>query len=443
MAALRPTVTTLGAFTLSVAMIAPTLGMAFNVSLAAGAAGRATPLAFLLGGLVVAVLGLSFVAFSRRIASAGSSSAYVASAFGPRLGFLTGWALLLAYFAFLTAATALIGGFLATGLAHLGIERAGLWLVLAVMGGAIAIWLGGREIRLVAHVMLAIEILAVAGILLLAILILAETPLSLEPLRPDPSRGWSGVGYGIVFAVLSLAGFEGAAALGEETRDPYRAIPVAILGSVIVATLFFAFVSYAQVLGYGLARVDELAQSSAPLDALSARYLSPGYAIFLDLSAGISSLACALGTASAGGRILYALSRDGLASRLRLDMLDPVHGAPQRAVWLFGGLNLVALALFGFAGFRAYSEAFATLATLTLILVYGAVAAALATDAWRGGQAVRVGIGAAGVGLLVWPLLNSVVPTPPWPANLWPLVIAAWLGLGLALARRRWPATSG
>ena len=75
----------------SLSMIGPTLGVAFNTSLVAGAAGPATPLAFAIGTVVIILVGLSFVSFSRDLAHAGSAYAYVRAAFGRRWGFMAGW----------------------------------------------------------------------------------------------------------------------------------------------------------------------------------------------------------------------------------------------------------------------------------------------------------------------------------------------------------------
>lgn len=434
MAGLRRSLSAFEAFTLSLAIIAPTLAMAFNVALAVQAAGRAAPLAFLIGGAAMALIGLSFVAFSRRIASAGSAYAYVDAVFGRRWGFLAGWALLFAYLGFLFSATGLVGGFVATGLKALGLDLPGLWLVLALVGTVLVIVLGGREIRQATWIMLVIEAVAVLAIVALAVVILTEVPLSAEPFAPDPSRGWAGVGYGMVFAVLSVAGFEGAATVAEETRDPHRAIPIAIVGSVLAATLLYALVSYAQVLGYGLGQTQALAEAHAPLDALSARYVSTGYGVFLDFAAGISSLACALGTASAASRILYVLGRAGLGGRLGLGEIDSAHGAPARAVRFVGACTIAALLVFGtWTGPRAYSEAFSTIATLTLILVYIAVALAQAFDARRRGRPVWTVIGSLGAALLCWPLANSLYPVPAWPGNLWPFVVIAWMLAGVLL----------
>ena len=101
---------------LSISLSASTAAIALNVSLTAQAAGGAAPLAFAIGTAEMAIVGLSFVAFSGRIAHAGSAYAYVSHTFGRRWGFIAGWTLLLTYLTFtgpggehFTVATSLIG----------------------------------------------------------------------------------------------------------------------------------------------------------------------------------------------------------------------------------------------------------------------------------------------------------------------------------------------
>jgi amino acid transporter len=129
-------------------MVAPTLAMAFTTTLTAQYAGRVAPLAYLIGGITVTVVALSFVAFGRRVAYAGSVYAYVGSALDWRYGSLAGWALLLMYVTLLAGATALAGNFGAAALRHAGIEGPSLCLIVAVLGGLFAVWLTRRDMRI-------------------------------------------------------------------------------------------------------------------------------------------------------------------------------------------------------------------------------------------------------------------------------------------------------
>jgi amino acid transporter len=421
------------AFGFSLSVIAPTMAMAFNTTLMAQSAGRAAPLACLIGGIAVTLVGLSFVAFSRRIANAGSVYAYIGAVLGSQRGFVAGWVLLLGYVAGTASATALVGNFGAAALGHIGIEGPRYWLLIAVLGGVFATWLSWRDMRVAARLMLALEAVSVLAILILAIVVLTQVPLSLEPFKPEPGHGWAGIGFAIVFVVLAFAGFEGATTLGEETSDPGRAIPLAVIGTVVVALVFYVFVSYAEVVGYGIENSALLGRASAPLDELSTRFISGEFAGFLDLAATISALACTIGALSAAARMLFALSRAGLVRGL--DAVDPRHGTPARAVCVMGTVNVICLLVFGIGSDAAsYTGAVATVGTLALILAYMAVAGAQAIDAFRGGRLVWWGVGWLGLGLLVWPLWNSVYPVPSWPGNLWPYVVVGWLMAGMLIA---------
>ena len=55
----------------------------------------------------------------------------------------------------------------------------------------------------------------------------------------------------MVFGFLSFAGFEAAATLGEEARNPRRDIPRAILGTAIFGGIYFVFVTAVEVMGFG------------------------------------------------------------------------------------------------------------------------------------------------------------------------------------------------
>ena len=126
--------------------------------------------------------------------------------------------------------------------------------------------------------------------------------------------GWTGLGFGMVFSFLCFAGFEGAACLGEETQHPRRNIPIALFGTLIFSGLFFAFVAYCEVVGFGPRGIHDLAKASTPLNDLALRYASPGAAIALDLAAATSCLASVIGSLAAAARVLFALGRGGASS---------------------------------------------------------------------------------------------------------------------------------
>src|SRR3954465_7204515 len=76
--------------------------------------------------------------------------------------------------------------------------------------------------------------------------------MNLQPFNPSNAVGdWGGVFKGMVFAILAFIGFEAAAPLGEEAREPRRTVPRAVVGSAVAIGLFYVLCSYAWVFGAG------------------------------------------------------------------------------------------------------------------------------------------------------------------------------------------------
>ncbi len=426
---LKPSTGSLGAFGISLSTMAPTLAMSFTTPLVAQAAGSAVPLAFLAGGSAVAIVACSFIAFSRRFVGAGSIMAYVEVVFGKRAAFVAGWTLLLVYVMFATGSLGMAGRFAAAALAHGPVGGGSFgWVVIGAAVGVVVPWLASRRIATTAHILLVLELVSVLAIVGLAAVILSRSAVSLAPLRINPGKGLPGLGLAMVSSIIAFAGFETAATLSEETRDPTRAIPRAIIAAIAVVTAFFVLVSYAQVLGYGIGDVTGLAAATAPLDALSTKYVSGGFGIFLDVAAAVSAGACALSSTMAAARILYALGRHGLATRLTV--LDATHDTPRMAVLVISAISLLAVLLGAEAGADGYTGATFTIGILALIVLYVTVCVAQAVHARRRHDGGAAAIGVAGAVLLLWPLYASLYPVPAWPSNLWPFVVVTWIIVG-------------
>jgi amino acid transporter len=129
-----------------------------------------------------------------------------------------------------------------------------------------------------------------------------------------------------------LRGFEGAASLGEETDNPRRDIPRAIAAAVLAMGVFYVIVMLAQTLGFGASEegANKFASSSSPLGDLSESYVRPVMASAINLGVMVNAFASALGTATAGSRILFALCRDGFLSRRLGETSDRTGGSRQR-----------------------------------------------------------------------------------------------------------------
>ena len=424
---------------LSLSIVAPTMAMAFNVTLVVAVAGRAAPLAFSIGTALLALVALSFVAFARRETSAGSAQAYVRNQFGARAGFLAGWLLLLTYLSFGAGTAVLVGNFLTAALGAAGLRTEGPSIPVSLASIAIGLALSWRDTQHVARLILVLELVSVAAIAALNLRILStvahSAPLPMAPFTPDPAKGWMGVGMALVFAVLSFAGFEGAATVAEETRNPQRAIPFAILGTILLGGAFYVFTAYAQVVGYAAGGLGDLAKDTAPLDTLARLYGSPGLAAALDVAAALSAFSCVLGSLNAAARMTMTLARE---RNHALAETHHRHGTPTNALALCAAVMAVAVLIWATrVGAGTFYGYLGTIGSLALILVYIAVTAAHAASARSSGRTSRLLIGGAGATALVWPLYASLFPVPAWPDNLWPYAVLAWLAAGAWVTARR------
>src|SRR6185312_14946838 len=135
--------------------------------------------------------------------------------------------------------------------------------------------------------LLSFEGLSVTLIVVLAIVIFAKVighhapggqTFTLKPFVPESGTAVGAIGFASVFGLLSFGGFEGAAALGEETDNPRRNIPLAIAAAVGFCGVFYTIVMLAQSLGFGIdaAGIKAFSSSSAPLGDLSKSYVGSG-----------------------------------------------------------------------------------------------------------------------------------------------------------------------
>jgi amino acid transporter len=336
----------------SLSVIAPAMSGAFLTYLASTKAGGATPLAYLLGTLAMLAVGGTVALFARSLSSAGSMYTYITRGANRGLGFLGGWCYAAAFLVLGGAVLCGFGFFTANLVALLtGADPDWYWFSLA--GLVVIALMSLYDIRASTRTQLAILLVTMVALLVVAVVVIAlgspavsvidgTTPVDGAGTRFDPGAfwpsaagvPWTGVLFGLSFAMLSFTGAEASAVLSEETRDPRRAVPRAVVGSIVVAGLFYLVITYATAVGFGVrqaatdwpASVAGLA-AVAPSDAVAAVVLA---------CAALASLFCALGVHIAVSRVLFAMGRERVLPAW-LGVLHPRWGTPWRAI----GLDLV------------------------------------------------------------------------------------------------------
>jgi amino acid transporter len=432
------------AIALSIAIMAPTAAMALNGTLPAQLVGRAVPLAFIFATVGVIFVSYAFIKLTRFFSHAGSVYAFSGITLGPRAGFFSGWALMGTYIAFVAASTAEVGLFGVAFFQSTGLWDGAEWLLIALVAGVGIAIFAYSDIRAVTRSLLGIEGISVALIVILVIVILVKLASGDAPrgqgftadiFKVPPGTSVDLVATAAVFGFLSFGGFDGAAALGEETDDPTRNIPRAIAAAVLVSGGFYIVVIIAQTLGFGTdaAGVKAFGGSAAPLGDLSASYVGEGLADAINLGAALSAFASALAAATAASRILFALGRDGFGSR-RLGQASRRTGAPGGAlvVVMVVGLGvMIVQRIIGTSAVNAFLYP-GTIGVLAMLVAYivtnvGAIrflfVAARRAPLW---QIVIPLIAIAFLGYTIWKNIDGAT----FPYSRFPLVVGIWLVIG-------------
>jgi amino acid transporter len=122
----------------------------------------------------------------------------------------------------------------------------------------------------------------------------------------------SGVLFGVLYGLLIFVGFETAANLAEETAQPKRQIPKAVLISVVIVSVFYLVGSYTQVAGFGFS-LETFSTPDvflAPVFALGGQYSSTSMVRLLELIVLLDMMAVGIGAAVASTRGVFAMARD-------------------------------------------------------------------------------------------------------------------------------------
>ena len=322
----------------SITHMAPAVAVALSIGAATGFAGRLTPLA-----VVFAMVACLFTAYSigqlaRHLPSAGGMYTYVTRGLGPFFGWLMAWAFALAEPLVAPILLAAFGFYAATFLtAYLGVGAGFtyLWVVLAVACGLLLWWLiySGVQLSTRAGVLLgAIEISIFVFISLLMI-VKAGDRNTIDVFIPG-DEGIQPAFQGMIFCLLAFIGFEAAAPLGEEAREPRRTIPKAVFWSTIGVGSFYILCYYAATVFFGPDRMAAefyTFNNSDPWGFMGTEVLGTLGGILVVFAIINSSLANANSGATAATRSLFSMARGGLLPKF-LAAVHPTHRTPVNAV---------------------------------------------------------------------------------------------------------------
>jgi amino acid transporter len=360
-------------------------GAAIAASIPAGTlyAGGALPLSVLIALVACLFSASSIGLLARELPSAGSLATYAARGLHPAVGFLTAWGYVLV--GVLIAPLVLLQlGFTTASTINSDFPGypADLWWPWSLAGAVIILAAGFYGIRTSARLGTILGISEIAVFLVLAVFFVVHAghantaAVFTTRYTPKSFRGISGVIAGSVYSVLAFGGFEGAAPLAEEARNPRRTIPRAVLLATLSIGLLYVFTTYAVDVAFGPTGFAGFGSSGTASWEGMARSLYGLFWFFVFLAIVNSTIANANAGMNVASRTGYAMGRIGAFPHL-LARVHLRHRSPVVAVFATFALTVAVTLGLGLA--YNPTNAFAMVGTgivIVLVAVYIVVNAA-------------------------------------------------------------------
>jgi amino acid transporter len=414
-------------FAQSIAGMGPSAAVGAISALVFATSGAGSWVVWALATVALLCLTSTLTYLAKRGAATGGLYPLLSRVVGPGAGWAVAWfeslAVAVALPAVMFQAAVFLGSYLA--LPVFGVPD-NTWtaliicLAFAVIPGVFTYY----DIRLSARLMLICELVSVALITLLMIIVLATHPGGVFNHDELTLHGLSlhTILLGGALTIFAFNGFESCTIFGREARNPERAIPASLVGSVGLAGLFFVFCSYVIFLGFA-GTSQNVGTSANPLMSVAAiagvSWL--GYVVSLGVIIGIFSVMIA-GYAG-GARFFLTLSREGLMPR-SLGTVSAKHKTPLGATIFMGAWCVVPL-LIVFGLHASLTNAYGDIGSLA---GYGAGTMYICAGLFVSISVIqkfglkRLDLTVAGLlsaVALSYGLYMSVNPLPPFPANVY------------------------
>ncbi|MFA5496176.1 MAG: amino acid permease [Porticoccaceae bacterium] len=298
------------------------------------------------GGLVMLVGALCYAELGSAYPHAGGEYHFLRRAWGPPVGLLFAWARGTVIQTGSIAAVAFIYGEYAQQLLPLGERGVAIHAALAVVGLTLLNMVGTRQSKRLQIVFTSLTVVVLLGVIGAGLLSTAPPPVATT--APGAATGSLAgtLGMGMVFVLLTYGGWNEAAYLSGELRDPARNMPrVLLIGVVVVSAVYvLANLGYLKIFG-----LDGLRQSTAVGADLIRLVAGPMAAALLSVTVCVAALSTINACILTGARVYYALGRD--VPRLSvLGAWNDSGETPVQALLLQGAITL------GLVVFGAFSD---------------------------------------------------------------------------------------
>ncbi|KYP80037.1 APC family permease [Ferroacidibacillus organovorans] len=424
----------------SITYMAPGAAVAYSIYLSAQYAGGALTLS-----VVLALIGALFSAVSigelaRKIPSAGSFYTYTSKTLGGGVGFIVGFMFNFAQSLGAPFLLLIMGQVIqdtVSSYLHVTIP----WYVWFLLGALFVFTLSYRGVKLSAKTGIWLGLFELLVFCLLAFTLIAKAGShnTLSVFNPKlalvkGAGGFGGVFQGMIYCIQAFIGFEGAAALAEETKNP-RNVTRAIFWSTVGIGLFYVFTTYAGTVGWGINNMSSFASNSDPWHVLAVGGWGVGW-ILVFLAIVNSFIANSNAATTVSTRMMFSMGRVGALPRA-LSYIHPTFETPSRAALAQLVWTLVLGLVCGFVlGPMNGYIMLATVTTIIMIAIYLlANLASLLLYSRQHRAEFSIGkhviVPLLGIVFFIPPLATSVYPVPAFPANFAVPIIIIWFVLGL------------
>lgn len=269
---------------------------------AAGLAGNMVWFSFILAAVVASFTGLSYVELASRFPTAAAEYTYVEQSFGTRLAWVTGWMIIAG--SIIGSATVALGfARYFSAIVHTPVIATALAALLLI---GFVLFLGVQE---TASITIIFTLIEAAGLI---IVIFVGLPSFGSVDYTQMAQGIQGLLQAGVLIFFGYIGFEGITRLANETKQPEKTIPKAILISLVVTTILYILVGLAAV---SVVPWGELATSKAPLALVAQQLFGEKSFLALSVIALFSTFNTSLAMLLSGSRLVYGMAEEkGLPS---------------------------------------------------------------------------------------------------------------------------------
>lgn len=355
-----------------IATIGPSFAILASFVFIVSFAGLVTPWAYLFGGILLGLQALSAAQLAKVFPSAGGWYTWIARAFHPRAGFFAG----VLFSIWLPPVATLTMAFLAKTVlepsikAEYGVDVP--WWIWVVAGVALVVFFAYQGISISEKALIITGLIEIVIMVALAFTGLASPGpggFSFGPLNPGNFGLAGNLFLGVVFSIFAFSGWESTGPLAEESKNPKRNVPIGLVGSVVVLTVYFVFVTWGYLVGIGVSKVGSIPTASAFPVATMAQRVWGGAWVLLLFALLNSAIALSIACFNGGTRTWYAMGRSGVLPKM-VGKVNPTRKTPVNAISLQVGVQVLAFACVLIWGAEDVFFSWANAITIGLVLMY-------------------------------------------------------------------------